>query len=77
MKRSMNSSRNHSKALKRFKMNAEMEAYRDQDLSFIPVKANSDQLPLWVGQLKQKFYKKSTSSGYVKQKDQAEYVTRT
>lgn len=63
-------SRVQNKVLKRIKMNAEDELMYSFDLSHIPLKENAKEFPLWVGDVKQKFYKKG--NGYGKYKKSSE-----
>lgn len=46
------------------------------DLSGAPLKENSMDLPLWVGDLREKYYKKSTSGSGDQKTGEFEYVDR-
>jgi hypothetical protein len=65
--------------VKRVKMNFhdedEEEVQDAFDLSHIPLKENSHEFPLWVGDVKKKFYKKGNAYGaYKKSSDDSELV---
>lgn len=58
---------------KRVKPGVSANPYLEFDLSHVPLKDNAAELPLWVGDLREKYYKKST--GGDKRTDDFEYVS--
>ena len=47
------------------------------DLSHIPLKEDSHECPLWVGDVREKYYKRKTKGGrYEKKKEESEQVTQ-
>jgi hypothetical protein len=61
-------------ALKRSKPVIATNPYLEFDLSGTPLKENHSELPLWVGDLREKYYKKSTGGNADQKTGEFEYV---
>jgi hypothetical protein len=63
-------------AQKRAKPLGPTNPFLEFDLSGTPLKENHADLPVWVGDLREKYYKKSTGGGGDQKNAEFEYVVR-